>query len=63
MNPARRATLSSSRGSRHGTNEALPTMVEIEVIGWSGVRKKPGGDDLERRADPITARTAARLVA
>jgi hypothetical protein len=44
-------------------NPELPAMVEREAPGCPGVWKKTGGGDLERRADPIPARIAARMAA
>ena len=63
MDPARRATLLSSRESRNGMNDELLTIVEPDVLGWSGVRKKSGIDDLEQQTDLTSARIAARLAA
>jgi hypothetical protein len=55
MDTARRATLLGSRERRTGINDELLTMVEHEVLGWPGVCKKLGSDDLQQRTDPITA--------
>ncbi len=63
MNPARRVTLPSSRGSRIGINvpilHELLIMAEHEVRGWSWVCMEPSSDDLGEQTDPITATLAA----
>jgi hypothetical protein len=59
--PCPSATLLSSRESRNGVNDELLTIVEPDVLGWSGVRKKSGIYDLEQQTNLTNARIAARL--